>query len=466
MNYKLSITGRQYKQLKKHLFCGDGLEAVALLLCHLSSSEQEIKFVGYKIILVEYSDCTSRSKTHISWNTNKYLSSDKIENMDKSGVSIVTIHGHPTGFKDFSKIDNDNDKKFFSSVFNWFDDKRPHGSVIMLPNGDMFGRVFDGLDDPVELSSIMVSGSRIKIFTPFNSKNIDNKNNNTEHEIRVKQAFGLGTYQTLKNIRAGIVGCSGTGSIVVEMLARNCIGNLAIIDPDTIEEKNLNRILNSTKTDAKESKSKVSTTKEAIVRIGFNTKINALKQHTSNPNAIDALKNCDIIFGCVDSALGRYHLDCISSAYYIPYFDVGVQLYADKNGKIGQAIMVAHYIQPGESSLLSRGAYTSRQVTAESMKMNDPERYEKELKNGYILNVPEDEPAVISVNMQAACMSVNDFLARIHGYRLDDDNEFDIQKMSLTHGFYQHKRDNNGIHPMFAKDSGKADRSTLIKLIR
>ena len=46
------------------------------------------------------------------------------------------------------------------------------------------------------------------------------------------------------------LGCSGTGSIVVEQLARNCIGELVLVDSDHVEHKNLNRIVNSTADDA------------------------------------------------------------------------------------------------------------------------------------------------------------------------------------------------------------------------
>ena len=454
MHYSLSLTEKQYNELKKHLFSGDGLESVALILCHRSLYNNSTRFIGFEIIPILYTDCTIRNKIQISWDTKKYLFPQKIEDLDKSGISLFTIHSHPTGYKDFSDIDNDNDKKFFNSVYHWFDDHRPHGSTIMLPDGNIFGRVFKDNNSTVKLSYVKVSGSFIKILVI--EKNKKTYNNIPEYGMRVMQAFGSDTYDILRKLKVGVVGCSGTGSVVIEMLARNCIDNLVIVDPDIMQEKNLNRILNSKKDDADKSKAKVHILQNAIEKMGFNTKVEVYQLRTSHQNVISALKDCDVLFGCVDSAIGRYHLDCIASAYSIPYFDIGVQLHANENGHITQAIMAAHYIQPGLSSLLSRGAYTSEQVSAESMKDYDPERYKRELKEGYILNVMEEHPAVISINMQAACMGVNDFLARIHEYRLDSNNEFDIQRMSLTHGFYQHKKDDTGIHPLFAKDGRKS----------
>ena len=51
------------------------------------------------------------------------------------------------------------------------------------------------------------------------------------------------------------------------------------------------------------------------------------------------------------------------------------------------------------------------------MKENDPEAYEARRKEGYIKGVPDEGPAVISVNMATAAEAINNFLDRIHPYR-------------------------------------------------
>jgi tRNA A37 threonylcarbamoyladenosine dehydratase len=53
------------------------------------------------------------------------------------------------------------------------------------------------------------------------------------------QAFGDGTTATLAKLRAGIVGLSGTGSPLLEQLVRLGFGEVVIIDPDIIEDRNL-----------------------------------------------------------------------------------------------------------------------------------------------------------------------------------------------------------------------------------
>ena len=128
----------------------------------------------------------------------------------------------------------------------------------------------------------------------------------------------------------------------------------------------------------------------------------------------------DITAGWSSSIPIIYPLDCLASAYLIPYFDVGVRLNAGKKGSISEAIAVSHYIEPAVSNLLSRKVYTSEQVSAENLKTKNPTHYQQQKKEGYITGIDEDQPAVISLNMQASCLAFNDFLARIHNYRLDD----------------------------------------------
>lgn len=459
MKYVLSLSGKQHKKLQTHLLHKDKLESIALIFCHCGIGNKQTKLVAYKIILIPNGEC-ERSTTNITWYTEKYLSPKVVEEMDNSGLCLITIHSHPGGFNNFSKTDDASDKILFASVTNWFDDNRPNGTAVMLPGGNIFARIIDRKGKFIPLSHISIAGSEIKIL-----RHKQKASSVPAFAKRIAQTFGKGTFSMLSQLKVGVVGCSGTGSIMIELLARNGIGELVIVDPDEVEQKNLNRILNTSMNNAKQARPKVTVLKNAIKKMGLGTKVSAYQSYTYDAEVIAALKTCDVLFGCVDSAIGRYHLDCLSSAYLIPYFDVGVGLYADKKGGISQAMVATHYIEPAVTNLLSREVYTSEQVSAESLKINNSAYYEQQKKEGYIAGVDEDQPAVLSVNMQASCLAFNDFMARIHNYRLDDNDEFNVQRMSLTHGYYEHEEGKNEIHPLFAKNVGKADKSSLVKSI-
>ena len=99
-----------------------------------------------------------------------------------------------------------------------------------------------------------------------------------------------------------------------------------------------------------------------------------------------------------------------------------------------QVCGTVHYLQPGGSSLLSRGVFSLEDVRAEGLKRADPEAYREQLRSKYIVGVQEDRPAVISVNMQIASMAVNEMLARIHPFRHEPNAAYAANRLSVKHG--------------------------------
>ncbi len=195
-------------------------------------------------------------------------------------------------------------------------------------------------------------------------------------------------------------------------------------------------------------------------------RVDAYQAATTNVEVIEALTDCDVIFGCVDSAEGRYHLECIASAYLIPYFDVGVNLETDQAGRILQADAVAHYMHPGNASLMARGGYTTDQVTAEGWYRTNRKYHEAQKIAGYLADVGEDQPAVMSINMQAACLAFNDFLARLHHFRLDANDDFSNQRFRFVHGSYENKMEKGDPDTVFQQYAGTGEKSFLIQNLK
>jgi hypothetical protein len=248
----------------------------------------------------------------------------------------------------------------------------------MLPDGGYIGRaVKDGLDfEP--LAMISVIGDNIAIGTEASHHPREEPAGR-----RNRQAFGKGTIARLQRLSAAVVGCSGTGSLVVEQLARLGIGKLVLVDPDFVEEKNLNRILNTGKEDAYLAKSKVFALASAIARMGLGQEVVPLQMNLLTRKAVTEVAACDVLFGCTDGAEARHVLNRLATFYLIPYFDVGVRLDADGMGGISNISGAIHYLQPGGSSLLSREVYTMEQVEAEELRRTNPAMYRARRAEGY-----------------------------------------------------------------------------------
>src|SRR5437879_8706512 len=175
--------------------------------------------------------------------------------------------------------------------------------------------------------------------------------------MRNQQVFGRGTAARLRTLSVAVVGCSGTGSLVVEQLARLGVGRLVLVDADLVQEKNLNRVLNTGKEDVYLGKAKVFALASAIARMGLGQEVLPLPLNLVSPRAVREVAACDVVFGCTDGAEARHVLNRLATFYSLPYFDVGVRLDADGSGGISNISGAVHYLQPGGSSLLSRGAY-------------------------------------------------------------------------------------------------------------
>lgn len=255
---------------------------------------------------------------------------------------------------------------------------------------------------------------------------------NKETQLRTIQAFGEGTVRTLSSLCVGVIGASGTGSPIIEMFFRTGVGELVIVDPDKVEKKNLNRILNTSISDAINGRAKVEVLKEAISTYGFSTKVEALTENLFSIQAVKALSRCDVIFGCTDTADSRALLNSISQFYCIPYIDVGVQLAADGNGNIKSICAATNYVAPDGITLVKRETITVDEIYAAALKRKSPKQYQQELEDKYIKGINVESPAVLCVNMAASSFAFLDFLSRIHKIRSDQSKEYNRTYIDYT----------------------------------
>ena len=450
----LAMAEREYRTLLAHLLPGDGLEAGGVLLCNHGTGLERNRLLVAEVVPVPHGR-SRRGRRSLVWPVADVMTPQRVADIDRQGQSIVSIHSHRASSGGFSDRDDDADRSFFGAARHWFDDGRSLGSAVIGEDGRIDARVDATAAGFVHMSA-SVAGEEIRFWHG------ENTGGTTLHRDKQSQTFGTDTVNRLGAMRAGVVGCSGTGSIMAELLARNGVGTLVLVDDDAVEETNLNRLVNGTIADARSRVPKVRALEKAIARAGLGTQVYGHRALTDCPEAVAALVDCDVLFGCVDTAFGRYHLECIASAHLIPYFDVGVRLEADGQGGIQSADAVSQYVHPQGDGLLSRGVYDMEQVRAENLRRMDLAHYTRQRRAGYLASVGEDRPAVMSLNMQAACLAFNDFIARLHGFRLDGNAGFATQRYRLVHGCYETEGDQGGPHPLFEPYIGSGDGSTLV----
>ncbi|GIK49908.1 MAG: thiamine biosynthesis protein ThiF [Alphaproteobacteria bacterium] len=420
----LALSGDQNEHLRRFLFPGDGKEAVAIVLCGRRDGERRHRLVAREVHAIPYKHCLKRTTTMVTWSPD-YIDSI-LERAASERLSVIKVHSHPNGYAAFSETDDDGDARLLPMIRGWVEADILHGSAVMLPDGQMFGRILrEGGFEPIDC--ISVAGDDLHFwYADRGSAGVPS------FAASHAQAFDEGTIERLQRLSIAVVGASGTGSPTVEQLMRLGVGEIVSVDDDLTEERNVNRILNSTMQDARDKRAKVDVLGDAIERTGLGTRVVRLKKNLWDPDVVRAVAQCDIVFGCMDTVDGRYLLNAISSFYNIPYFDIGIRLDAVRDGanrgRIREVCGTVHYVRPGRSSLMSRGLFTMKQVAAAGLARNDPAAHGQQVKDGYIAGALNHRPAVISVNMFGSSLAVNEFLARLHPYR----EEHSSQHASVT----------------------------------
>lgn len=427
---KLAIGGRQYDQIKRHLFPDDGLEAAAILVCGRAGN----KYCVQQIIEIPYGRCANRTTDRLTW-PGIYLD-DALEIADPIDASIILIHSHPGGTLAFSETDNTSDGITIPCLFHGMsNDSVMHGSAVMVPDGSVCARMYSNDMTEKPITRVTAFGTDIlNLSDQQNSRPIP---------------FSSEMVAILSDITACVVGVSGTGSIVAEALARLGVGKLILIDFDNVEIKNLNRILNSTCHDAYSHVDKTEMMKNAILKHHPSTTVVTINSSISAPDAIIASSEADAIFCCVDTIEGRYFCDLISSAFIAPLIDVGVTI-PTRVGKDGRRVIAdvcgrIDYVFPGGASLGDRGVWRPEGLSREYLQTVAPEALEVQIEAGYLKGIPEEAPSVISLNMRAASAAVNEWIFRLFSVRHEPNELYARTYFSLASSDEEFEAESNYI---------------------
>lgn len=414
----LTLTADQHESARRHLFSGDGLEAAVILVCAKAPGPR-LRMLVRDVVLVPYEQC-QRKPDYLRWPGS--VIEEAIDLAEGDGLSLILLHSHPSGLFNFSNLDNESDRITMPSLFQAVN--AIHGSAIMVPSGAIKARLYQPNLTYEAIDLVTVPGHDLKWWW------------SDESFAQRPMAFTSQTRDELGRLRAGIIGVSGTGSIVAEQAARLGFGEVLLIDFDHIEKRNLNRILNSTQDDAKKQRPKVEVFERAIT--SYRGTGVAVAHHGSMiaRDAVLAVSQCDVLFCCVDTHDARQLADLSAAAFLIPLFDVGVTIptLTDTDGcdKIIGIYARVDYVRPGGPTLQDRKVYTEKTLREEHLRRNGLEAYATELAEGYIKGVMEQAPSVITLNMRAASDLMMEFLARTYPFRSPPHSNKDFVRRELS----------------------------------
>lgn len=423
MSPALTFSGIHYDRLSKHLFSGDGKEAAAILVCTRTPGPR-LRLLVKDLILVPHHECRTRRPDEIDW-PGAYLEK-AIDIAEPLGSAIVLIHSHPGGLFAFSTADDASDAVVMPCLFEACGDI--HASAVMTPDGAIRARLYDRSMKVTPVQLVNVVGHDLLYFWESEARN--------PHRARRPMAFTSGMTAELNRLTATMIGVSGTGSITAEQAARLGFGRNQYVEFDKVEAKNLNRILNATRADAKTGRLKAEMFAAAVATYRGPGAAFPIPREIGTRDAVIAASQSDVLYCCVDTLEARQFADLISSAFLIPLFDVGVTIPTRKtrDGSVAIADVCGRidYVQPGRSTLQDRGVYSPETLRAEYLAKADPDAHRAEIEAGYIKGFAEEAPSVITLNMRAAAACMNEFMARAYPFRLDPNENYARTIFSLA----------------------------------
>jgi molybdopterin-synthase adenylyltransferase len=388
---RLVIPFDLFSRLKNALF-KDNLESSAILVGRAIVRDGHLKRLVVRE-MVEPEPEAYEERTSTSVRLRSEFVARITQRVRSSNESLIFTHSHPFAYNQFSDVD-DNGERILAEFLAMRTPNVTHASLLLTPEKSL-ARILGSSEylDVINLGPII--NYSFKLDPPVGKV--------YDRQIR---AFGKQGQKIIQSLKVGIVGLGGTGSIVAQQLAHLGVENFMLIDPDVLEESNLNRVVGASIENIGEAK--VDIAKRLITRINPSAIVEVNKDSVLKSRVAEQLIDTDFAFSCTDSHGSRAVLNQLAYQYLIPFVDMGVVIVTSK-GEVQNIAARTQMLSPGLACMVCANLLDYEEVRRDLLsdfeRKNDP----------YILNDPEPAPAVISLNSTIASMAVTMFLNAVVG---------------------------------------------------
>jgi molybdopterin/thiamine biosynthesis adenylyltransferase len=228
---------------------------------------------------------------------------------------------------------------------------------------------------------------------------------------RTVEMWGSENHRHFTRLRVGIVGLGSVGAVVAESLARMAFAELVLIDFDSIEEHNLDRLIFGSERDIGSKKVQVAKARILEVATANGVVVRAVESSIATRSGYLASLDCDVLFSCVDRPLPREILNHVAYAHLIPVIDGGIAA-RFRNRTFRGVDWQVQTVAPSRPCLRCLGAYDPADAATERAGKLDDSTYLKGLPNDHHLKRNEN---VFPFAINLASLEVLHLIALVTG---------------------------------------------------
>lgn len=247
------------------------------------------------------------------------------------GRGCFHVHLHSGGgLPVFSRTDRAEQPRLIESIRRVARDEA-HGMLVLSDDAANAWVWTPRSTGPVVPRRVSIVGYPMRIFAPGEQPGTSRRPySDDEPDGRLaRQSFlGPSAATTLNDARIAVVGLGGGGSHLVQQLAHVGVGHMRLFDEDAVERSNLNRLVGAGFADAVARTPKTVVATRTVLAVTPTTEV--LPTPRPWQGAPDRLRECDLVFGAVDSFAARRELEVLCRRYGIPYIDVGMDVHQVK----------------------------------------------------------------------------------------------------------------------------------------
>ncbi len=332
-----------------------------------------------------------------------------------SMVGLCLVHTHPKsdsfgeGIGAFSVRDDWYEERLFPTV-TLSREGVVSASIVIGSLGDVDARVWWRANNHMATQpghGVRIVGPELRIIETSASPWMDHPNPTVMD--RSTRLWGKEGRKRLQNIRIGVAGAGGTGSLTILALATMGAGQLLIWDKDVAKKENRHRTAGVTtdyighpKVTAMKAMAESFATAEPFT-------IDVVEDWATTSEGLTRLKDCDLIFCCVDKLAARVPLNYLAYAHLIPTIDMASWMHPDRNLQIDALMTHAHVWSPGIPCAWCRETLTSFNLTHEAQ--GAQRGIESRIPYGLTLDQTDGvEPSVLPLNMLGVSLALMEFM--------------------------------------------------------